>query len=59
MKCCAVADDSGHFKWDSDKVELLRSPVVMNNLHKFGGAGVQTCEKIYGVLQEISNGSKE
>ena len=59
MKCCFIDADRGHYI--NDKGKLLRSAPVVNNQHKFGGAGVQSAKWIADQLKTIaeSNASSQ
>ena len=56
MKCCTMEGDRGHLDFDKGKGKLKRCPPILNNVHKFDGAGVQTAGWIEKVLKELSVG---
>jgi uncharacterized alpha/beta hydrolase family protein len=44
-------NDTGHFGWEHGTYK--RSPLIVNNVHKFTGAGVQQVSWIQKILKEI------
>ena len=58
MKCCSLDLDVGHFKWESYNGHATRSPVIINNVHKFSGAGVQSVGWIHKTLNQLKGNIK-
>lgn len=52
MKCCSMDNDMGHFTYTT-LGHYTRSPIIVNNVHKFTGAGVQQVDWIHRILTEI------